>query len=225
VENLSIALTPGFDLRIRMAIEGRLRRSDDPQLVVNLKPAILDTPFPSVERNGDEEFTMRHFMPGDYSVAVLSLNNSLGATGSRAGRLYLKSAQFSGLDVLTAGLHIDGPTFGILDIVMADGAGTLAGVVLDDRKQPVSFVTVVLVPDPRLRGRNDLFNTAMTDISGKFEISDIVPGQYKAFSWEAVNQGAWLVPDFLDVYEDQGQSIRIDGGKIEPITVQFIPSL
>jgi len=218
VENLSIALAPGFDLRIRMTIEGRLRRSDDPQLVVNLKPAVPDTPFPTVERNGDEEFTMRHFMPGDYSVAVLSL-------GARStNRLYLKSAQFGGLDVLTAGLHIDGPPSSILDIVMADGAGTLSGTVLDDERKPVPGVTVVLVPEPRLRGRSDLYKTAMTDTSGKFEVSGITPGQYKAFSWEAINQGAWQVPEFLDAYEDRGHSVRIDGAKSDPITIQLIPT-
>jgi hypothetical protein len=106
---------------------------------------------------------------------------------------------------------------------MADGSETLSGTVLDEQKQPVFGVTVVLVPAPQLRGRSDLYKTGMTDATGKFEISGIPPGQYKAFSWEITRQGEWQYSDFLDLYEDRGQPIRIDGGKTDPITVQLIP--
>ena len=224
IENLAVGLIPGFDLRIGLTIEGRSRRSDDPELVVNLRPTITDTPFPDVERNGNDELTMHHVMPGDYSVAVLSLINARGPNGTRVnGRLYLKSAQYGGADVLMTGLHIEGPPTGILGIAMADGAGSLSGSVLDDQKKPVTGVTIVLVPEPRLRGRTDLYKTAMTDTTGKFEISGIVPGQYKAFSWEDVAQGVWQYPDFMAMYEDRGQSIRIDGDHQDPISVQLIP--
>jgi hypothetical protein len=225
VENVAITLSEGFDLRIRMSIEDRSRRSNDPQLVVNLRPAISATPFPTVERNGDDELTMHHLMLGDYSVAVLSLTSSFNQNSSAVrSSLYLKSAQYGGSDALTSGLHIDGPTSGILDIVMADGAGLLSGAVLDEQKKPASGITVVLIPEPRLRVRNDLYKTQMTDAAGKFEISGITPGQYKVFSWEDAAQGSWQYPDFLDVYEDRGQTVRIDGGKTDPITVQLIPS-
>jgi protocatechuate 3,4-dioxygenase beta subunit len=224
VENVAISLSEGFDLRIRMTIEGRSRRSDEPQLVVNLRPVFTATPFPTVERNGDDVITMHHLMLGDYSVAVLSLRNQLNQNGSLVnGTLYLKSAQYGGADVLTTGLHIEGPPSGLLDITMADGAGSLSGAVLDDQKKPASGVTVVLVPEPRLRGRSDLYKTAMTDAAGKFDISGITPGRYRVFSWEDAEQGSWRYSEFLDSYEDRGQPVRIDGGKSDPITVQLIP--
>jgi Carboxypeptidase regulatory-like domain len=224
VENVAVSLAPGFDLRIRLSIEGRLRRRDDPQLVVNLRPAIPSTPFPTIEPNGEEEYTIHRFMPGDYSVAVLSLTNARSPGGPPVnGGLYLKSALFGGSDVLSGGLHIDGPTSGILDIAMADGAQTLSGTVLDEQKQPVPGMTVVLVPAPQLRGRSDLYKTGITDAAGKFEISGIPPGPYKAFSWETSRQGEWQYPDFLDLYEDRGQPIHIDVGKPDPIPVQLIP--
>jgi hypothetical protein len=223
VGNLLVDLIPGFDLRIRLTIEGRPRRSEEPQLVVNLRPAIPSTPFPTVERKGDDELTMHRFMPGDYSVAVLSLTSSRNQNGSPVnGGLYLKSAQYGGSDVLTSGLHIDGPPGSILEIVMADGAESLSGAVLDDNKHPVSGVTVVLVPEPQLRGRRDLYKTGMTDSFGKFEISGITPGSYKAFSWEGDRQGEWQYPDFMDLYEDRGQPVRIDGSRRDPISVQLI---
>jgi hypothetical protein len=74
---------------------------------------------------------------------------------------------------------------------MADGAGSLSGAVLDDQKKPASGVTVVLVPEPRLRGRSDLYKTAMSDAAGKFDISGITPGRYRVFSWEDAEQGSW----------------------------------
>jgi len=226
IGNLSVALLPGYDLRIRLTIEGRLRRSDDPPLVVNLRPSIPSTPFPTVERNGNDEFTMHRVMLGDYSVGVLSLSNGLNSVDSPAGGgLFLKSAQYGGADVLTTGLHVEGPPSGILDIVMADGAGTLTGTVLDDQGKPASVVTVVLVPELRLRGRRDLYKTVTTDLAGNFEVSGIAPGQYKAFSWEAAKQGEWQYPDFMELYEDRGQPIRIDGSRRDPISVPLILSI
>jgi len=223
VENAAVLLTSGFDFRVQMTIEGRSRRSDDPPLVINLRPSIPSTPSPTVQTSGDDSFTIFHnLMLGDYSVAVLALTNlSNGASLNR--NLYLKSAQLGGSDVLTTGLHIDGPPSGVLDLVMADGAGTLSGLVLDQKRQPVYGVTLVLVPEPRLRGRTDLYKTALTDVAGKFEISGIPPGQYKAFSWEAVGQGSWQYPEFMELYEDRGQPIRIDVGRRDPISVQLIP--
>ncbi|HET9131320.1 MAG TPA: carboxypeptidase-like regulatory domain-containing protein, partial [Terriglobia bacterium] len=82
IENLSIAMNTGFDLRIRLTIEGRPRRTDDPQLVVNLRPLISETPFPTVEPSGNDELLMRHVMVGDYSVGVLSLRTSLNVSVS-----------------------------------------------------------------------------------------------------------------------------------------------
>ena len=224
IENLAISLTAGFDLRVRLTIDGRSRQSDDPQLIVNLRPAIVDTPFPTVERNGDSELTLRHIMPGDYSVEVLALTGSRNPeAGPLNGGLYMKSARFGGEDVLTSGMHIEGPTSGILEIVMADGAGSVSGVVRDDRQQTVPGVMVVLVPEPQLRSRSDLYKTATSDSSGKFAISGIVPGQYKVFSWDVVQQGEWKYRDFLELYESRGQTVRVDDRKHEPVTVQLIP--
>ena len=168
IENVAILLNEGFDLHIRMTIEGRSRRSGEPQLVINLRPAISATPFPTVERNGDDELTMHHVMLGDYSVAVLSLTTSLNQNSSAVrGNLYLKSAYYGGSDALTSGLHIDGPTSGILDIVMADGAGFLSGAVLDDQKKPASGLTVVLIPELRpWEGTTYLKSVLLSDAAG-----------------------------------------------------------
>jgi hypothetical protein len=223
VENAAVILTSGFDFRVQMTIEGRSRRRDDPPLVINLRPAIPSTPSPTVQTIAEDSSTIFHnLMLGDYTVAVLALTNM--SNGSSLNRnLYLKSAQYGGSDVLTSGLHIDGPPSGVLDLVMADGAGTLSGSVIDEKRLPLPGMTVVLVPEPRLRGRSDLYKTALTDRLGKFEISGIPPGQYKAFSWEAVGQGSWQYPDFIELYEDRGQPVRIDGGRRDPISVQLIP--
>jgi hypothetical protein len=224
IENLSVVLTTGFDLKIRVTIEGRSRRLEDPQMEVDLQPLIWETPSPTVERSGDDELTMHHFMPGDYSFGDYSFRTSWNATGPLAdGGLYLKSARFGGSDILSGGLHIDGPTSIPLDIVVAEGAGTLSGSVLNDRKQPVSNAIVVLIPDPPLRGRSDLYQNTITDASGKFKMSGITPGQYKAFSWEVTTEKEWQYADFMELYEDRGQSIRIEGERRDPIALQLIP--
>jgi hypothetical protein len=73
---------------------------------------------------------------------------------------------------------------------------------------------VVLVPhsDGSTR-RLDLYKTAKTDRSGKFEIRGIAPGEYSVFAWQEVDPGAWLDPKCLNAYRNYGASFRIGEGQ------------
>ena len=81
----------------------------------------------------------------------------------------------------------------------------MQGTVMDADGLPLAGVTAVLVPEMSRRARFHLYKTAETDQYGHFEMRGIVPGDYKLFSWEEAEDGAWEDPDFLKPFEDKGE--------------------
>jgi hypothetical protein len=69
---------------------------------------------------------------------------------------------------------------------------------------------VVLVP--RVRQRFDLYRTASTDPTGRFHFDRIPPGDYVAFAWDEVSEGAWQDQAFLGAYENRGAPLRVTDG-------------
>jgi hypothetical protein len=80
-----------------------------------------------------------------------------------------------------------------------------------------------LIPDGAGRSRFDLYRTTSTDALGHFHVEGIAPGDYRAFSWEDVENGAWQDPDFIRQFEDRGKPIRINEGGTTNIELRIIP--
>jgi protocatechuate 3,4-dioxygenase beta subunit len=51
------------------------------------------------------------------------------------------------------------------------------------------------VPEPSRRTQYTLFKEQTTDQYGHFELRGIAPGDYKLFSWEEAESGAWEIPN------------------------------
>ena len=81
---------------------------------------------------------------------------------------------------------------------------------IDARSATVTGIQAVLIPEADLRKRSDLFRTATTDHEGRFAIEGIPPGNYKVFSWEALEPAAYYDQDVLMKYEDQGRAFHVD---------------
>jgi hypothetical protein len=67
----------------------------------------------------------------------------------------------------------------------------------------------VLVPEPSRRNQSSLFKEQATDQYGHFELRGIAPGDYKVFSWEEAESGAWEDPEFLKPFEEKGEKISL----------------
>jgi hypothetical protein len=98
-----------------------------------------------------------------------------------------------------------------LDFVLSPGAGHIDGtVMLDD--QPSSGVLVALVPDGARRAQLSYFRQTTTDRQGRFQLENIAPGDYKLFAWQGAERGAYMDPEFLQQYEDDGKSVSVKEG-------------
>ena len=103
---------------------------------------------------------------------------------------------------------------------MKASAQTVSGKVTDSQSQPAPGIAVVFVPAQR--ERFDLFRNTNTDRAGKFTMTNLAPGEYKVFSWDGVDNNAYMDPDFLKPYEELGRAISVNESSNPSVDVKLI---
>jgi len=236
--NLSITAARGFDITgsIRFQDWQLGPPPDYSQLAINLVSDItapIDRSFRgyrftpatiTVVPAPNGQFTLRDITPWDYRI-VITLNPRLAADARLPLDLkaaYMASVRLGNADVLANGLHIDGKPDGMLQVEVATNSGSIFGRVLDENHETAIPAKMVVAPENALRRRPDLFYQVPVSTTGRFSIDGIPPGQYKLFAWAHVEDGAWLDPEFMRVYEDRGTRVEIDESGAHPIEVPLI---
>jgi hypothetical protein len=59
--------------------------------------------------------------------------------------------------------------------VLGTNAGVVEGSVVNDRDEPLTNVSAVIIPDPPYRGRADLYKIGTTDAYGRFQVNGVAP--------------------------------------------------
>jgi Carboxypeptidase regulatory-like domain len=138
----------------------------------------------------------------------------------------LKAITLGGQDVTDApldvapGQHVTG-----LRVVITQKVGTLTGMVMDQRQQPVLDATVVLFPaDENLRTFQSRFTrTARPDQQGNFRITPLPPGDYLAVALQGLEDGQAGDPEFLAGIEDMAAGVALDDGEAKAMTLALRP--
>jgi hypothetical protein len=81
----------------------------------------------------------------------------------------------------------------------------------------------VLVPDHN-RDRFDLYKEAASDSGGHFAMRGIIPGAYKIFAFEALEEYPYFDSDFMQRFESYGKALRVEEGDQLNIDVKVIPA-
>ena len=87
---------------------------------------------------------------------------------------------------------------------------------------PAAGVQVVLVPEEARRTIHRLYKSGTTDQYGRFDLRGIPPGDYKLFSWEEVEPGAWEDPEFLRPFEAKGETAIAKEGEQQTVNITAI---
>jgi len=226
IRDLRIPVTAGLDLPGRVSLEGSLSRNsiDLSRVLVTLRPGppsasgllpvprfLAIPPIRASSHNGTLAF--QKVLRWDYAVEV----------SPPFEELYVKSISVGGTDTFAEGIHGDNLLPGELTIVMGSPAGKIDGRVLDGSQKPVEALRVLLIPDEKRRERKDLYRNMLTDDEGRFQFRSLPPGEYKVFAWEFTEEGSWLDPDFLRLYENQGVPVHIQEGSRETLEVRPLP--
>jgi hypothetical protein len=226
LDNVTVGLNPSVPVPTRVSLADRTPGEIDADLE-NVTFNLI--PYPPIP-GGDPDFygpfsngflAFGVLLRQDYRISLRTVRSE--SSPARLRDVYIKSIRMGNRDVLSDGLRVDDPDkLPPLEIVLGMRSGTLTGTVVSEKQKQEANATVVLVPDAGRRWA-DAFRTAHADISGRFVMDRIPPGDYLAFSWEEVDDGAWLDPEFMKRYEERGRRIHINEGGNPSLNITAIP--
>ena len=236
VADVVITMSSRLSLSGRVVVEGAVPPNALSSLRVALRtdPLLPNTINSGVPVKPDGSFTIPDpssgsqsppgIPPGDYRVYVtplLSPPTQDETTPRSSPSYYVKSIRLGDQDLLNEKLRLQSQPQDPLTIVIGTRPATLQGRVLDDRQQPSTGSTVVLVHDGELRYHVQERATT-SDASGRFEFENLAPGNYKVFAWTNVDRGAWHDPEYMRNFESFGIPLRIEEGGRDLLDVRAI---
>jgi hypothetical protein len=216
VDGLSLVLTRGIDIPVRVALEGKGAASADVTVALNPLADDESEGFAEMRRASarpDGSFVLKEVGDGAYVLDVYS----------KCQECYLKSASANGVDLLERGVQISsGEAPSPIALVYSSNSGTLTGAVTNKDDLPAPGALVVLVPDSSAHQKPERYKTSTTDQYGRFEIRGVPPGHYKAFAWEKAGEDSYGDPDFLRPFESMAESFDIAGNEQKSVQLKMI---
>jgi protocatechuate 3,4-dioxygenase beta subunit len=216
VDGVSLVLTRGIDIPVRVTLEGKSAASAD--ITVSLDPSANETSINfAAERRAAEQhdgsFVLKEVGDGSYSLEVYS----------KCRECYLKSARGNGVDLLEQGVQVaSGEAPSPIALVYSSNSGTLTGAVTNKNDLPAPGALVVLVPDSSSHQKPERYKTSTTDQYGHFEIRGVPPGHYQAFAWEKADEDSYGDPDFRKPFESMAESFDIAGNEQKSVQLKMI---
>lgn len=213
------------DLKISAGVQlnGRIRSDETasaefPHMIVTLlpqgNPAVTGL-MPSIDNvnvRPDGTFTLNDVPEGTHLLDVSPLPQGY----------FLKSNATP--DVLETGISIsNSQSAPALDLTLSPDAAQVTGSVLNEQ-MPASRASVVLIPQGIHSNQPRYSRRATTDQSGRFSIKSIVPGDYRILAFQAVERIMLSDPEFIQRFEDRGESIHVREGDTLNLSVDAIPA-
>jgi hypothetical protein len=220
VRDVLLSIAPGPSVSGQVISDAPLPAGSRLQIRLVPSSAAIGVQQVSAPVNPDGTFTFQagsfRMGPADYRV---SMTNVIGQSGLAAG-WHLTGAKLGEIDAYNTPARF--PSDSPLNVYLSSKGGQVSGTVRNDKQQPVSSVYAVLIPDA-LRLRPDLFQTSMSDRTGRFNFPNVGPGNYKLFAWENI-EGLWFDPEWLKDFEQKGVAVRIVEGSRETVELTSIPN-
>jgi hypothetical protein len=202
-EDVTAALTPGFDILGNVEVEGAPRGSAS-SLTVRLLPSegLALGPHPSSKVAGDGSIRLAGVTPGVWTLVIDSLPEGL----------WVKTESYAGNEVLAGEFNAGESTRGQLSIVLAGNGAQISGTVTADA-QPCR-ATVVLVPAAaELRSSHQMYKITNATERGTFVLKGVRPGSYKLFAFQEIEPFEWFDPEQLRMVEVMGAPITVSAGE------------
>jgi carboxypeptidase family protein len=214
VEGVTLTIAPG------MAINGQVIWDRKPglegdELSVSAYPSEQTYYFGGAARvslNG--AFTLKDVPEDTYQIYVNGMSKDS----------YVKAVHYGTTDALYDGFTVQRGTDASLEVTLSSRGARVQGIVTDADSLPLAGVWVVLVPEEAHRSHTRMYGEVRTDQYGRYELRGIRPGDYKLFTWEEVEYGAWQDPEFLKPLEEKGQEVKLQEGDQKTANLTAIKS-
>jgi hypothetical protein len=225
IENLTVALISGITLAGRVVVENSsessLQQNPLGGLLLTMVQGTVELRSDIVVLQPSGSFLAKSLSPGTYFVRLMRLTEEpVNVDRADAPKPpIIKSIRLGQTDV-SGGIPITATTQDRLEIVVTTESSSITGTVIDSRRMPAAGATVVLVPATARRNAT-LYDSTISDASGRFRLQGIVPGDYLLFAWEDVEPGAWRDPGFLRPFESLGRLVRVqaNNNQVDAITM------
>jgi 5-hydroxyisourate hydrolase-like protein (transthyretin family) len=217
IEGVVLTLSNDVTANGRLIVEG----PPLPALTANQSPRLtFSSGLPNrVQPTGtfvaaDGTFQVIGLRDGEYRV------NVTGADVLANAGYYVKSIHYGGDEISSKLFKFSGAGSGVFELRIASGVGKVSGMLTDAAAQPLPGVQVYLIPSDR--ESMPRFRTATTDETGRFTVPNVVPGDYKAFSWEALENNAFFDRAVMQQYEAQGKPVRVTASFTSTVDLRLI---
>jgi hypothetical protein len=214
VAGIGVAISGGTSINGRVIWDGR-PTVERAELTVTPTPEEAHLIFAAGTRvNQNNSFTLKEVGDGRYTVDV----------SGQSTDCYIKDVAYAGTSVLDDGFTVARGSAAYLEITISSHGARVQGTVTDRDGLPAPGVWVVLVPDATRVSQHRLYRRQTTDQYGHFDLRGIAPGDYRLFSWDEVEEGAWEDPDFLRPFEEKrlGQRVTVHDGDTKSINIVTI---
>lgn len=202
IDGVAVTIAPGMNINGQIIWDGKPALEKD-ELTVRPKPVDLNFGFQGSTRvTQGNSFTLKDIGEGTYHAEVAGESKDC----------YIKDVQYGSSNALEDGFTVVRGAPATLEITISSHGARVQGTVSDADGLPAAGVWVVVVPDVKHRTQSRFYKTQTTDQYGHFDLRGIPPGEYKLFSWEEVELGAWEDPEFLKPFEEKGQGIALQVG-------------
>jgi hypothetical protein len=212
VDGVTLLIAPGVSVYGHVTWEGQpsLERGE---LSVSLSGADSEYAWGGDARvmTGDM-FTLRDVSEGAYRLSV----------SGQSRDCFVKSVRYGPTEALDDGFIVRRGTDATLEVTLSSRGAHIQGTVADADNLRAAGVWVVLAPEEGRRSQLRLYSARTTDQYGHFDLRGITPGDYKLFSWDQVENGAWQDPEFLNPFEEKGEEVKLQEGDQKTINLTAI---
>jgi hypothetical protein len=136
--------------------------------------------------------------------------------------MYLKSFVCGGVDYARSGLAVSaGKPMPECTATLTRNTGEVTGIA-QEGNNAARDTTVVLLPQLRVLRENRAYKlAAQTDVQGHFAISDVIPGDYFAFSVPKDNDSSYFGLHFADTYRANAVPLTVRPGETTTVNLKL----
>jgi hypothetical protein len=212
VEGVTLTIAPGTNINGRVIWDGKPSLEGD-ELSVSLYSPEQIMYFGSAARvSPNGIFTLKDISESTYQLFVNGMSKDC----------YIKAIRYGMADALYDGFAVQRGTDASLEVTLSSRGARVKGSVTDADGLPLAGVWAVLVLEQAHRGQMQMYKETTTDQYGHFELRGIPPGDYKLFSWDQVEYGAWQDPEFLKPFEEKGEEVKLQEGDQKAVNLTAI---
>jgi protocatechuate 3,4-dioxygenase beta subunit len=212
VEGLNLTLGAGMIISGQVFWDGHPSMGKD-ELTVSLEPLDGLRFFAGGARVGPtNSFALKDVGEGSYRAELDGPSKDC----------YIKEVRYGQTSALDDGFTVTRETPAKLEVTISPRGARVEGSIANTDGLPATGVWVVLVPEETLRSQSRLYKAGTTDQYGRFDLRGIAPGDYKLFSWQEAEDGAWEDPEFLKPFEGQGERVSLREGDQKTVHLRAI---